>query len=149
MWHCPLCCYNSTSILKRKSCQNVPNSQQYNCLTITKHACGNVVSALCNPQRYHLICCTEESRNKDKTRLWMKCVHCCCSSIIVPSFAKRGFCFGSAGLFVCLSVCKQHYSKSYEWIAIKKIWRGPGWYSEELIDFWWWSGSSTMSKCKE
>ena len=32
---------------------------------------------------------------------------------------KGGYAFGSIGLFVCLFVCGQHYSKSYEWIGMK------------------------------
>ena len=32
---------------------------------------------------------------------------------------KGGYVFGSVGLFVCLSVCGQHYSKSYERIGMK------------------------------
>ena len=32
---------------------------------------------------------------------------------------KGGYVFGSVGLSVCLSVCGQHYSKSYERIEMK------------------------------
>ena len=32
---------------------------------------------------------------------------------------KGGYVFGSVGLSVCLFVCGQHYSKSYEWIRMK------------------------------
>ena len=32
---------------------------------------------------------------------------------------KGGYVFGSVGLSVCLFVCGQHYSKSYEWIGMK------------------------------
>ena len=32
---------------------------------------------------------------------------------------KAGYVFGTTALFICLSVCKQHYSISYEWIAVK------------------------------
>ena len=39
---------------------------------------------------------------------------------------------------VCLFVCG-HYSKSYERIGMKFLWRGPRKYKEELITFWWWS----------
>ena len=34
-------------------------------------------------------------------------------------FGKGGYVFGSVGLSVCLFVCGQHYSKSYEWIGMK------------------------------
>ena len=40
---------------------------------------------------------------------------------------KGGYVFGSIDLFVFLSVCKQHYSKSYERIAMKfyeMVWGG-------------------------
>ena len=42
--------------------------------------------------------------------------------------SKGGYVFGSVGLSVCLSVCGQHYSKSYERIGMRLIflWRGPG-----------------------
>ena len=32
---------------------------------------------------------------------------------------KGGYVFGSVGLSVCLFVCRQHYSKSEEWIGMK------------------------------
>ena len=32
---------------------------------------------------------------------------------------KGGYVFGSVGLSVCLFVCEQHYSKSYERIGMK------------------------------
>ena len=32
---------------------------------------------------------------------------------------KRGYVFSSIGLFLCLNVCKQPYSKSYERIAME------------------------------
>ena len=37
----------------------------------------------------------------------------------MSSFSKGGYVFGRIGLFVCLSVCGQDYSKSYEWIGMK------------------------------
>ena len=46
--------------------------------------------------------------------------------------------------FVCLSVCKQHYSKSYKWIAMKFYGGVRG--STKSIEFRWQSGSSQMSK---
>ena len=39
--------------------------------------------------------------------------------IIITSLEKGGYVFGSVGLYVCLSVCEQHYSKSYEGIGMK------------------------------
>ena len=35
------------------------------------------------------------------------------------SLVKRGYVFGNVGLSVCLYVSVQHYSTSYEWIAMK------------------------------
>ena len=32
---------------------------------------------------------------------------------------KGGYVFGSISLSICLFVCGQHYSKSYEWIGVK------------------------------
>ena len=53
----------------------------------------------------------------------------------------------SSCLSICLSICKQHNSMlSTDWDEI--LWRGPGWCKEELIKFWWRSGSSEMSKCE-
>ena len=46
---------------------------------------------------------------------------------------------------VCLFICGQQYSKGYERIVIEIVWRGLGWYNEELIKFWWVAGSSKMS----
>ena len=51
----------------------------------------------------------------------------------IDHLGKGGYVVGSVGLSVCLSVCGQHYSESYE-------------RNEELIKLWWWSGYSTMSK---
>ena len=39
---------------------------------------------------------------------------------------KGGYVFGSVGLFVCLSVCGQHYSKRYERIGMKFYGLGAG-----------------------
>ena len=33
--------------------------------------------------------------------------------------AKGGYVFGTVGVSVCLSVCGQHYSKSYKGIGMK------------------------------
>ena len=49
-------------------------------------------------------------------------------------------------LFVCLFVREQHYSKNYEWISMKFYEMGLEWYNEELVEFWWRSKSSKMSK---
>ena len=46
--------------------------------------------------------------------------------MIVTSLAKRGDVYGSVGLSVCLSVCGQHYSQSYEWIEMKFYWGSGG-----------------------
>ena len=50
-------------------------------------------------------------------------VHCVLHTIyFITSFYlldKGGYVFGSVGLFVCLSVCGQHYSKSYERTGMK------------------------------
>ena len=44
------------------------------------------------------------------------------SQRLITSLAKGGYVFGSVGLsvcLVCLFVCEQHYSKSYERIGMK------------------------------
>ena len=41
------------------------------------------------------------------------------SSYYYYLLGKGGYVFGSVDLFVCLSVCGQHYSKSYERIEMK------------------------------
>ena len=35
------------------------------------------------------------------------------------SLGKGHYRFSSIGLFICLFICKQHYLKSHEWIALK------------------------------
>ena len=49
----------------------------------------------------------------------------------------------ASSLFVCLFVCGQHYSKSYERIGMKCYGRA---LSSTRIKFWWWSGYCMMSK---
>ena len=39
---------------------------------------------------------------------------------------KGGYVFGGVGLSVCLSVCGQHYSKSYEQTGMKFLGQSPG-----------------------
>ena len=57
---------------------------------------------------------------------------------IITSLAKEVmFLVALVCLFVCLFVGGQHYSKSYERIGMKILWRDPGWYSEKLIKVWW------------
>ena len=48
---------------------------------------------------------------------------------------KRRICNSSVGLSICLSVRKEHHSKSYEQIVMKLYGGvlGPGWYNKEMI----------------
>ena len=39
---------------------------------------------------------------------------------------KGGYVFGGVGLSVCLSVCLQHYSKTYEWTGMKFLGQSTG-----------------------
>ena len=39
---------------------------------------------------------------------------------------KEGYVFGGVGLSVCLSVCGQHYSKSYERTGMKFLGQSSG-----------------------
>ena len=48
------------------------------------------------------------------------------SITIITSLAKGGYVFGSVGLSVCVSVCGQHYPKSYELFGMK-FYGGVGW----------------------
>ena len=44
------------------------------------------------------------------------------ATLVIPCYyllGKGGYVFGSVGLSVCLFVCEQHYSKSYERIGMK------------------------------
>ena len=50
----------------------------------------------------------------------------------------------SVCLVVCLFVDNITQKLWMDWDEI--LWRGPGWYNEELIKFWWWFRSSKMSK---
>ena len=43
------------------------------------------------------------------------CLHACDTSYLL---GKGGYVFGSVGLSVCLFVCEEHYSKTYERIGI-------------------------------
>ena len=38
---------------------------------------------------------------------------------LVTSLAKGGYIFGSIDLSICLFICGQHYTISYEWIGMK------------------------------
>ena len=39
--------------------------------------------------------------------------------LLLPPWQNEVMVFGSVGLFVCLSVCEQHYWKLWEWIGMK------------------------------
>ena len=45
---------------------------------------------------------------------------------IITSLAKEVMFFGGVGLSVCLSVCGQHYSKSYERTGMQFLGQSPG-----------------------
>ena len=57
--------------------------------------------------------------------------------------------FGTVSLSVCLFACLlvSKITQKKLWTDCDEIiWRGPGWWKEELMKFCWWSGSSWMSK---
>ena len=64
------------------------------------------------------------------------------------TLGNRRLCFWPGLLveFVCLSVCLWTLLKKLRMDCDEMLWRGLRWYNEELIKFWWWSGSSKMSK---
>ena len=67
----------------------------------------------------------------------IKCWPICWSQSLFTSLAKE-LMFSVA--LVCLFVCWQHYSKSYERIVMNFM-EGLWWWKEEVIAFWWRSRS--------
>ena len=53
---------------------------------------------------------------------------------------RRRLCF-RCGLFVCLSVCPSDYSQTCERILTNFFWSGRAWLKDQVIQFWWRSGS--------
>jgi len=57
--------------------------------------------------------------------------------VIITSAEEGGYVFGS----VCLSVCPSDYSQTCEQILTKFFARGRAWLKDQVIQFWWRSGS--------
>ena len=62
-------------------------------------------------------------------------------SDFITSAEEGGYVFGAVCLSVCLSVCPSDYSQTCERILTKFFWRGRAWLKDQVIQFWWRSGS--------
>ena len=101
-----------------------------------QHAHAHAAAAVA----YGCCCCCSSSHS------------CCCQSLaaitqrsafssilnnVITSAEEGGYVFGS----VCLSVCPSDHSQTCERILTEFFWRGRAWLKDQVIQFWWRSGS--------
>ena len=74
-----------------------------------------------------------ESGNQKSEEDWQgnHCIYGIQIMLFITSLVKGGYVFGSVALSVCLSVCGQRYSKSYEWVGMKFYGKWSGGLVEE------------------
>jgi len=66
---------------------------------------------------------------------------CNCNQTVITSADRRRLCF-RCGLFVCLFVCLSVGLLANLWTDFDEIlWRGRAWLRDQVIQFWWRSGS--------
>ena len=84
----------------------------------------------------HCPCCWIQPINLLPSRHSVVVTQWCHLYSFITSAEEGGYVFGS----VCLSVCPSDYSQTCEWI-MTNFWRGRAWLKDQVIQFWWRSGS--------